>query len=273
MKRISFAVVVLVLAAIGWSATASQAQSPPEFLDHYRLLPRLSTLHQTGGIAGFDLRYRLLGKYDFRHGIGWAATASFQNAEIWGSIISDGPTIAIVIDVDEILNLEGLKGEALPVAAPFDVYKFTGETSDGSRVQLFASVIGPWMYVRGGTMAPPGSADYFEYDLRMVARSRPFADFNGDGVVNAADYTVLRNSEGLSGAGTAGADDVTAGAGYADWKEQFGETIPDFAAIDSMMTAAAAGFGAASVVPEPTAIGLAILGGVLLASGQRRTAR
>jgi hypothetical protein len=121
-------------------------------------------------------------------------------------------------------------------------------------------------------MAPPGSADFFEYELRMVARSRPFADFNGDGVVNAADYTVLRNSGGLSGAGTADADDVTAGAGYAEWKVQFGETIPDFAAIDATMSAAAAGFGAASVVPEPTAIGLALLGGVLLAYVRRRTA-
>ena len=271
MKRFSFACLLLVLAATGSLTTPSQAQDPAELLDHYRLLPRLSTLHQTGGIAGFDLRYRLLGKYDFRHGIGWTADASFENAEIWGSILSDGPTPAYVIDVDEILNLEGLKGEALPVGAPFDVFKFTGETADGSSVRLLAAVIGPWMYVQGGTRPPVGGADFFEYDVRMVARSRPFADFNGDGIVNAADYTALRNSGGLNGAGAAGSDDVTAGAGYAEWKEQFGETVPDFLALDAMMSAAAAGLGAAAAAPEPASLGLALVVGLFLACWRRRT--
>jgi len=42
----------LALAASGLVASASRAQDPAEILDHYRLLPRYSTLHQTGGIAG-----------------------------------------------------------------------------------------------------------------------------------------------------------------------------------------------------------------------------
>ena len=271
MKRFTFAYVLLVLTTVGSVTATSRAQDPAELLDHYKLLPRLSTLHQSGGIAGFDQNYRLLGKYDFRHGAGWTAKASFENAEIWGSLLSDGPTPAFVIDVDEILNLEGLKGEALPVAAPFDVFKFTGETSDGSSVQLFAAVIGPWMYVHGGTRPPVGSADFFEYDLRMVARSRPFADFNGDGVVNAADYTALRNSGGLDGVGAASSNDVTAGAGYAEWKEQFGEAVPNFAGMDAMMSAAAADFGGAAVVPEPMALTLAITGGILIACLRRHT--
>jgi PEP-CTERM motif len=273
MKRISFACVVVVLTTIGLLTTASRAQTPPEFLDHYRVLPRLSTLHQTGGIAGFDLRYRLLGKYDFQHGLGWTSTASFDNAEIWGSAISDGPTPAYVIDVDQLLNLEGLKGEALPVGAPFDVYRFRGETANGSAVQLFASVIGPWMYVRGGTLPPPNSADYFQYDVQMVARSRPFADFNDDGVVDAADYTILRNSGDMSGAGSAASDSISAGAGYEEWKAQFGETVPDFAAMDATLSAAAAGFGAASATPEPASLSLVLIGGLLLAGWRRRNAR
>ncbi len=273
MKRFFFVCLLLVPAAVASLTPSSQAQDPPERLDHYRLLPRLSTLHQTGGIAGFDLRYRLLGKYDFRRGSGWTAEASFENAEIWGLIISDGPTPAIVIDVDEVLNLEGLKGEALPVAAPFDVFKFTGETGDGSSVRLLAAVIGPWMYLRGGTQPPEGSADFFEYELRAVARSRPFADFNGDGVVDAADYTVMRDSGAMDGAGAASSDDLTAGAGYAEWREQFGETVPDFTAYDAMMNAAAAGSGAAAATaaPEPTSVSILVVGGLIVAFLRRRT--
>ena len=270
MKRFLFVGLLLVPAAIGSLIPLSHAQGPPEFLDHYRLLPRLSTLHQTGGIAGLDLRYRLLGKYDFRHGIGLTARASFENAEIWGSIISHDPVPAIVIDVDEILNLEGLNGEALPVAAPFDIYAFTGETADGSSVRLLAAVIGPWMYLHGGTRPPLEGADYVEYELRAVARSRPFADFNDDGVVDAADYTVLRNSGNLGGVGAADSDDVTAGAGYAEWKEQFGETVPDFTALDAMMNAAAAGVGAAA--PEPASVSIAVVSGLIVVCLRRRTA-
>ncbi len=278
MKRFFFVCLLLVPAAVGSLTPSSLAQDPPVSLDHYRLVPRLSTLHQTGGIAGFDLRYRLLGKYDFRHGSGWTAEASFENAEVWGSIISDGPTPAFVIDVDEILNLEGLKGEALPVAAPFDVFEFTGETGDGSSVRLLAAVIGPWMYIHGGTQPPEGSADFFEYELRAVARSRPFADFNGDGVVDAADYTVMRDLVALgdvgalAGAGAASSDDLTAGAGYAEWKEQFGESVPNFTAYDAMMNAAAAGSGAASTTaaPEPTFVSILVVGGLIVACLRRR---
>jgi len=272
MRRVSFACGVFVLAAVGLCTTAIRAQDPPEFLEHYRLLPRLSVLHEMGGIAGISRRYRLLGKYDFRHGLGWTAPASFDNAEIWGSAISDGPAAAYVIDVDQLLNLEGLKGEALPVGAPFDVYRFRGESRDGSSVQLFASVIGPWMYVRGGTWPPPNGADYFQYDVRMVARSRPFADFNGDGVVDAADYTLLRNSGDMSGTGSAASDDITAGAGYEEWKAQFGETVPDFAEVDAIVSAAAAGFGAAAAAPEPASLGLVLASGLLLLAGWRRRA-
>ena len=270
MKRLHFACLVLISIALGSVVSSSPAQTPADLLDHYKLLPRLSTLHQSGGIAGFDLDYRLLGKYDFRHGVGWTARASFENAEIWGSIISDGPTPAYVIDVDQVLNLEGLKGEALPVAAPFDVFKFTGETQDGSSVSLFAAVIGPWMYLHGGTRPPAGSADYFQYDVKWVARSRPFADFNDDGVVDAGDYTILRDSGRMSGgSGATDSIDVTAGAGYAEWTEQFGERVPDFVAVDAMMSAAAGSGSAAAAVPEPSSAIVAAIG-VFIASCRRQ---
>lgn len=74
-------------------------------------------------------------------------------------------------------------------------------------------------------------------------------DFNLDGTVNAADYTVWRDNAG----GTYDADD------YTQWAANFGATLPT-----------ASSSGAASV-PEPTALIAAIM--ALLASTTRRHAQ
>jgi hypothetical protein len=54
------------------------------------------------------------------------------------------------------------------------------------------------------------------------------ADFNGDGVVDAADYTVWRNHFGLSSGakradGDANADGAVDAADYAVWRKDFGK--------------------------------------------------
>jgi hypothetical protein len=210
----------------------------------------------------------LIGEYDFRQRRDEQREARFEHAEIWGTQISDLPTPAYVLDVDEILNLEGLKGEALPVAAPFDVYKFTGETSDKSSVTLFAAVLGNWMFVRGDTEPPPGSADFFTYHVNWLARSRPFADLNGDGTVDAADFVVLRHAES-QGLGVGSKEDGTVGVGYADWAQQFGETLPDFRLMDAALSSAM-GSASSAAIPEPASVCLALLGGMLVAPSRRR---
>lgn len=263
LHRLSVLVVFLTLlgvaAAIGRGAFA---QSLGPKLGEFKVLPRLSVLHRTGGIAGVNQRLRLSGSYELEQSplAVYPPMVSFQNAEIWGSLISDLPHPAYVEDVDELLNLEGLFGQQVPVGAPFDVYKFSGETLDGSSIQLHAAVIGPWMYVRGSTTPPPSSADYFEYELRMVARSRPFADLNEDGRVDAADYTVLRDRAGAAGAGAVGAS--TDGVTYGDWREQFGEQVPDFIAVDDYLAGAGSdsiAALAATATPEPSSAALMCL--------------
>jgi hypothetical protein len=265
MKRLFFVCLGVLAIASGWASQRSLAQDPSSILQHYRVVPRQSILHQTGGIAGRDLSYRLLGKYDFFAGVATNTGPSFENAEIWGSPIGSPLAAAYVIDVDRILNLEGLKGEQLPVLSPFDVYRFRGLTSDGSSIELFASVFGPWMYVRGGTQPPPSSADYFKYQLQMTARNGPFADFNGDGVVDSADYALLRK-------GAANTDGLTAGASLADWRQQFGETVPDMAALDAMLSAAVESSMTTGSIPEPACITLISCGALLLVCLRRRRA-
>jgi hypothetical protein len=96
------------------------------------------------------------------------------------------------------------------------------------------------------------------------SRSRfPTGDYNEDGTVNAADYTVWRNTLGQEVPNGTGADGDPNGliddADYAFWKQHFGEDVPG---------GAGAG-GLAAVVPEPAAA-LLMLIGLLSATISRR---
>lgn len=252
---------LLAFAGIGLFAVPGSAQSSVDNLGHYRLLPRYSTLQQSGGFAGRETDYLLSGKYDVLRSA--PSGAKFKNAEVWGSVISPYPTVAMVFDIDTLLNLEGLQGQALPVAAPFDVYEFTGKIADGSSIRLYGSFIGPWMYLRGSTTPPPNAADYFTYQLKVLARTRPFADANNDGTVDAADYVMLRpNATALS------ADQPN----LVDWFQQYGETIPDLNAYDAMLSAAVGSLAPAAAVPEPSLCVIAVLGLLAFRAQRRRVA-
>ncbi len=97
-------------------------------------------------------------------------------------------------------------------------------------------------------------------------------DYNGDGIVDAADYTVWRNNFGNAGAPgipgdgdngtlTGTPDGIVNTDDYAYWKSRFG-------AISG------AGSVAAAAVPEPASVLLAVLGwGLLGAICQRNSAR
>ncbi|QDU90404.1 Autotransporter-associated beta strand repeat protein [Pirellulimonas nuda] len=90
-------------------------------------------------------------------------------------------------------------------------------------------------------------------------------DFNGDGYVDAADYTTWRDNLGaatddaLNGNGD-GNPGVTS-ADYDLWKTNFGMTAPPLAI---------AALGAAASVPEPATLVLLLLAGVPLAVFRRR---
>lgn len=257
---------------VSWLAAAVPAinagAQAPEIVDHFRLIPRLSVLHQTGGFAGVDDRYRLMGEFDLAHTREWAGDARIENAEVWGSVISPFPRTAEVTDVDELLNLEGLDGEKLPVGGPFDAYRFTGTINDGSSIDIFAMQLGPWLGLRGFTTPPPGSADFFAYQLRAVARRSPVADFNDDGVVDRADLSAWATGGGslLDGALTRGAD-------FLAWQQQLGEQ-PPLDALDAALSAVIASTRSSlTAVPEPAALPVAAVAAMLSVARRRRRAR
>jgi hypothetical protein len=78
---------------------------------------------------------------------------------------------------------------------------------------------------------------------------------------------LLRNADGGH---SAEIDDLSAGVGLAEWKEQFGETIPDFTSIDAIVSAAMGSLATASAVPEPISLSLAISASLFLASLRRQ---
>ena len=97
----------------------------------------------------------------------------------------------------------------------------------------------------------------------IMVSTLPLADFNHNGIADAADYTIWRDSLGQTGPGLAAdvdGNNVVDQADYNIWKTQFGFTT------GSGSGASAGRLSAGGAVPEPSACLLAILAGSALAS-------
>lgn len=96
----------------------------------------------------------------------------------------------------------------------------------------------------------------------LMISTLPLADFNHNGVVDAADYTIWRDTLGQTGPGLAAdvdGNNVVDQADYNVWKAQFGFTT------GSGSGASAGRLSAGGAVPEPSSCRLAILAGLALA--------
>jgi hypothetical protein len=105
----------------------------------------------------------------------------------------------------------------------------------------------------------------------LFARERLLGDYNGDFVVDAADYTIWRNAEGLTGvelpADGAGANGLPDGVvdqlDYWCWKTNFGQSVDLEGAASH----------AQATVPEPACLSLyAAWGGAVYCGCVRRRA-
>jgi hypothetical protein len=79
-------------------------------------------------------------------------------------------------------------------------------------------------------------------------------DYNTDGIVNAADYTIFRDTRGQTGAGLAAdgnGDQVISQLDYEFWKARFGAVSPGIGT--------GSGTFAERAVPEPTAMAIALV--------------
>jgi hypothetical protein len=103
-------------------------------------------------------------------------------------------------------------------------------------------------------------AAYLQFDVVHLT-SGVEGDYNDDGVVNAADYTVWRNNGTLLNEGVS--PNVIDIADYLFWKERFGATTPSGAGSAASVTSFVA-------VPEPTSIVPLLAGLATLMVGRKR---
>ncbi len=108
----------------------------------------------------------------------------------------------------------------------------------------------------------PGSLNQIDtYIVRPLQSTVPTADFNGNGTVDAADYTVWRDNFGSTNAtnalGDADGDSDVDGADFLAWQQQFG-------------TSAGATQSNTGSVPEPSGLALGLSATAIAAAARRR---
>jgi hypothetical protein len=123
----------------------------------------------------------------------------------------------------------------------------------------FSESIGSLLLPTAGTYFAriTGADDTIQlYELSLTATPILLGDYNKNGIVDTADYTVWRNSQGQSVATGSGADGDFNGqittADYNVWRSHFGQTS------GSGASTAGEGFGFGTNVPEPAEIVLLI---------------
>jgi hypothetical protein len=254
------------LAAIVTIFAAQHAQAgDADVLRHYRFLSTQSSLEQHWiGLEPPDVIHPVFGTFDVlfteESSDPWLGrSARFMNVQAY----AENPLTATpLIFLNDVLNLEELQGHQLPVAAPFDVYQFTGKTKDGSSVSLFSDILGDWFTLNGGTTLPDGQKFGVEYSIHALAHERPFADFNDDAVVDQLDLEMFQAHFGQPMASDSAAltdangDSAMNGFDFFVWQHQAGEHPPTLS-------------GAINAAPEPSAAALALAAAALLLARKR----
>ena len=286
----------VLFCALSFHLAGVTLAQPPDILRKYRFLPGHSTLHVSGGFPGWDFESPVVGKYGFATGFehdfdsaGFPVLdpyASFVDVDAyWIHPLILAPSPLDRIDLDQTLNLSGLEGHPVPLPAvivpPFgniELFAFHGEDGQGAPFRLHVLRAGRWMFMKGAN--DPPCCDFFNYRIRALARQIPFADFNDDNTVSAADLGLLQASFGTSSAslatGDADGDGLVGGGDFFAWQRSYGETAPtmDFdALLDSLVVTAATSSSAARAVPEPGTVSMTILLLCACCTAKRRGSR
>lgn len=174
-------------------------------------------------------------------------SSSTLEFDVFNDTFTDFLDISGAADLNGILDVSLVSGSTLVMNDTVTVLTAAGGITDSG-----LSVSGPFSHSIVGN----------DLVLTFLGISGLAGDFNADGVVDAADYTVWRDNLGaadetaLNGNGN-GADGVDS-ADYALWKANFGNT-------------SGAGAGSRASVPEPTSITLLLLSLAAVCGAARRS--
>jgi hypothetical protein len=270
----SFVVFAPLAVAVIFEALIGQASAqPPDILRDYRFVPSHSDVHVSGGSPGYNLDLSVAGKFGLVTGYDYAPSptahiptlvpyAKFVDVDaILFNPLSAAPLPLPGWDLDKTLDLSGLTG----TFSDPDLLHFSGADGQGIPIKLDATLRGPLLHLTGINYLPPTCftcTQYVGYKVDALAVTRPYADFNLDGVIDVADFGIWRVNMGVETAasfeqGDANGDGIIDGADYVIWRHTLGPAT-------SLGAFASSGIGE-SVVPEPTTIGLALAAAILLA--------
>jgi hypothetical protein len=264
---------VVLIAVVTAAVFVRQAPAdPPDILREYRFVPAHSNVHVSGGSPGYNMDLSIAGRFGLVTGYDYEPSPTAQvptlapHAEfvdvkaILFNPLSAAPTPVPGWDLDKTLNLTGLNGT---FTDPSELH-FSGADGQDIPIKLDATLRGPLLHLTGMNFLPPTCftcTQYVGYKVDALAVTRPYADFNLDGVIDSSDYAVWRANAGTPSdasfeQGDANGDGVVDGADYVVWRHTLGPAT-------SLGVFAGSGL-AASTLPEPTTVGLAFAGGLFV---------
>jgi hypothetical protein len=273
--RMNRAVLLRLLSWVVAATTIAQraAAQPPDILRDYRFIPSHSTVHVSGGFAGFNMDLSVAGTFGMVTGYDYEVSPTTHvptlvpHAEFVGvdailfNPLSLAPLPVPGWDLDRTLNLTGLHGTFQDPR----VLKFIGEDGQGWPISLQAVIRGPLLHLTGSNR--PGCCDFFSYTVDALAYLKPYSDFNLDGKIDSTDLqTWLSNVGRLTDAsleqGDADGDGDVDGDDFLAWQRTIGAATILYEFTNSGTSS--------GLVPEPGAAALLMFGAVILGLRRRR---
>jgi dockerin type I repeat protein len=260
-----------MVAAIMLHVSPALAQ-PPDILRDYRFVPSHSDVHVSGGSPHYNMDLSIAGRFGLITGYDYEVSptahvptlvphAEFVDVHaILFNPLSAAPTSVPEWDLDETLNLSGLTGTFNDPS----LLHFSGVDGQGIPIRLDAALRGPLLHLTGMNYLPPTCftcTQYVGYKVDALAVTHPYADFNLDGVIDHADYSIWRTNIGTQSdasfeQGDANGDGVVDASDYVVWRHTVGPATNLAVFADSGLTE--------STLPEPATVGLTFAGALFL---------
>ena len=165
MKTLSL-IVAISLVVSSAAAAGDGTVSPADMAgtSTYEFDPYESTVIETGGFAGIHRVYAVKGRVQLLVDPN-AGTASFRRVD--ANAIDDGP-MGRTLAVNDLFNMTDLAG----TIADDGSIRFEGRSGDGSSVLITLVFENAAIHLRGETVPPLQSADFFVYELDATAQRK-----------------------------------------------------------------------------------------------------